>query len=555
LSDLEIAKKAKLRQIEEIYSSLGIDKKYMSPYGYHIAKISNKVMQELKDKKDGKLILVTAISPTPAGEGKTTTSIGLSMALNKIGKSSIVTLREPSIGPIMGIKGGAAGGGYSQVLPMEDINLHFTGDFHAVSIAHNLLSAIIDNSIKNGNPLKIDTTEINWPRVIDMNDRSLRNTVISLGGRKNGYPREDRFIITAASEIMAILCLANDIKNLKERIDNIIISESMQGDYIKAKQLNVSGALATLLKDAVNPNLVQTIENTPAIIHGGPFANIAHGTNTVIADKIALKLSDYVVTEAGFGADLGAEKFLDFLSPQAGFTPNAVVIVASIRALKYHGGLSRKKLNEEELEALEVGFENLKIHYENMKKYGIPVIVALNEFSTDSIREKELFENLCAKHNIVYRSSDVWAKGSNGGIKLAEEVVKLTSENSDYKPLLDSNMSFEEKMKKLTKEIYRASDYKLSPEAKRKLKKIKKNGYDKLPIIIAKTQYSITHDAKMLKNIPDDYVFQVDDMWVSGGAGFLVVVAGGINLMPGLPKIPNAEFIDIDNNSNIEGLF
>ncbi|MDK2950444.1 MAG: formate--tetrahydrofolate ligase [Kosmotogales bacterium] len=555
MSDLEIAKRAKLKQIEEIYSSLGIDKKYINPYGYHIAKISNKIMLELKDKKDGKLILVTAISPTPAGEGKTTTSIGLSMALNKIGKSSIVTLREPSIGPIMGIKGGAAGGGYSQVLPMEDINLHFTGDFHAVSIAHNLLSAIIDNSIKNGNPLKIDTVEINWPRVIDMNDRSLRSTVISLGGRKNGYPREDHFIITAASEIMAILCLANDIEDLKERIDNIIISESLQGDYIKAKLLNVSGALATLLKDAINPNLVQTIENTPAIIHGGPFANIAHGTNTVIADKMALKLSDYVVTEAGFGADLGAEKFLDFLSPQAGFTPNAVVIVASIRALKYHGGLSRKKLNEEELEALEVGFENLKIHYENMKKYGIPVIVALNEFPTDSIREKELFENLCAKHNIVYKFSDVWAKGSEGGIELAEEVVKLASENSDYKPLLDSNMSFEEKMRKLTKEIYRASDYKLSSEAKRKLKKIKKNGYDKLPIIIAKTQYSITHDAKMLNNIPDDYIFQVDDMWISGGAGFLVVVAGGINLMPGLPKIPNAEFIDIDNNSNIEGLF
>jgi len=555
MNDLEIAKKAKLKNIEEIVSELGIDKEFIKPYGYNIAKVSNRLKNKLADKKNGKLILVTAISPTPAGEGKTTTSIGLSMALNKLGKKSIVALREPSIGPIMGIKGGAAGGGYSQVLPMEDINLHFTGDFHAVSIAHNLLSAVIDNSIKNGNPLNIDINEIYWPRAVDMNDRAMREIVIGLGGRKNGYTREDSFVITAASEIMAILCLAENIEDLKMRIDEIIIAESRDGNFIKAKELNISGALATLLKDALNPNLVQTIENTPALIHGGPFANIAHGTNSVIADEIALKLSDYVVTEAGFGADLGAEKFLDFLCPEAGFKPDAVVLVASLRALKYHGGLSKKRLNEENLESLREGFENLIIHYKNMKKYGIPAVVALNEFPEDSERENELFSKLCSEHEIDFQPSSVWAKGGEGGLKLAEEVIKLTDKESLYEPIIKREMSFEEKMEKLTGEIYRAGSYKLSSEAKRKLKKIKKNGHDRLPIIVAKTQYSITHDPKMLKNISKDYIFHVDDMWVSGGAGFIVVVAGGINLMPGLPKVPNAEIIDIDNDLNIEGLF
>ncbi len=555
MNDLEIAKKVKLKNIEEIVSDLGIDNEFIKPYGYHIAKVSYRLKAELADKKRGKLILVTAISPTPAGEGKTTTSIGLSMALNKLGKKSIVALREPSIGPIMGIKGGAAGGGYSQVLPMEDINLHFTGDFHAISIAHNLLSAVIDNSIKNGNPSNIDINEVYWPRAVDMNDRALREIVIGLGGRKNGYAREDSFVITAASEIMAILCLAENVEDLKMRIDEIIIAESIDGKFIKAKELNVSGALATLLKDALNPNLVQTIENTPALIHGGPFANIAHGTNSVVADEIALKLSDYTVTEAGFGADLGAEKFLDFLCPEAGFKTDAIVLVASLRALKYHGGLSKRKLNEENLESLREGFDNLVIHYKNMKKYGVPVVVALNEFPEDSERENELFSKLCNEYEIDFQPSSVWAKGGEGGIKLAEEVINLTSKKTEYEPIIKREMSFEEKMEKLTSEIYRAGSYSLSTEAKRKLKKIKKNGYDRLPIIVAKTQYSITHNPKMLKNISKDYIFNVDDMWVSGGAGFIVVVAGGINLMPGLPKVPNAEIIDIDNDLNIEGLF
>ncbi|SHH29094.1 formate--tetrahydrofolate ligase [Thermosipho atlanticus] len=548
-SDIDIARKANLKNIEEIAKQIGISDEFLEPFGKYIAKVDTKILKTLENKKDGKLILVTAMTPTPAGEGKTTTSIGLSMALNKIGKKSIVTLREPSLGPVFGIKGGAAGGGYSQVLPMENINLHFTGDIHAVSAAHNLLSAVIDAHIKFGNELGIDPAKIYWKRTMDMNDRALRQIVVGLGGSANGYPREDGFIITAASEIMAILCLAKDITDLKERISNIVVAQSYDKKLIKVKDLKIQGAMAALLRDAIKPNLVQTIENTPAFIHGGPFANIAHGTNSIIATKMALKLADYVVTEAGFAADLGAEKFLDFVAPTAGYDVNVVVIVATIKALKYHGGLKKNELDKENVEAMIKGLENLKTHIENLKKYNVPVVVTLNVFNTDTQKELEEFSKHCeTPHALVY----AFEKGGEGAIDLANLVLENIVENQ-YTPLIKNDMSLEEKIKILAKEIYRARDVIYTDTAKSKLRFLKKHGYDTLPVIIAKTQSSISDDPKKI-NAPKDYDFTIRNFELSAGAGFVVALAGDIMRMPGLSKIPNAVNIDIDEDGNIVGL-
>lgn len=553
LEDLEIAQKAELKSIDDVASDVSIPKKYLKKYGEHIAKVSHRYLDELKDRRDGKLILVTAISPTSAGEGKTTTAIGLAMALNRLGKKTFVTLREPSIGPIMGIKGGAAGGGYSQVLPMEEINLHFTGDFHAISLAHNLLSAAIDAHIKFDNKLGIDPVNVFWPRAMDMNDRALRQIIVGLGGKSNGYPREDSFVITAASEIMAILCLSRDLDDLKDRLSRIVIARSNDGKFVTAKDLKVQGAMAALLKDALDPNLVQTLEGTPAFVHGGPFANIAHGTNSIVATKIALKLADYVVTEAGFGADLGAEKFLDFVSQVADYKPSAVVLVASLRALKLNGGASKKEVSLENLDALKAGFENLKTHFENLRKYSVPVVVALNEFPDDTEKERELFDSLCVESSIPYENSKVWSEGGAGGEALAREVIKLTEKEGAYKPLIDKGLSFEEKLEKLAREIYRAKDVELEPQAKSKLRLFKKNGYDKLPIIVAKTQYSISDDENLLGS-PSDYTFKVRDLTLSAGAGFIVVVSGKIMLMPGLGEQFSAQQMDVDRNGKISGL-
>ncbi|ACJ75043.1 formate--tetrahydrofolate ligase [Thermosipho africanus Ob7] len=548
-TDIEIAREAKLEKITKIAEKIDISEEYVEPYGKYIAKVDLKIWEKVKNNKDGKLILVTAMTPTPAGEGKTTTSIGLSMALNRLGKKSIVTLREPSLGPVFGIKGGAAGGGYSQVLPMENINLHFTGDIHAVSAAHNLISAVIDAHIKFGNELGIDPTRIYWKRTIDMNDRALRNIVVGLGGSANGQPREDGFIITAASEIMAILCLAKDLKDLKERLSNIVVAQSYDKKLIKVKDLKIEGALAVLLKDAIKPNLVQTIENTPAFVHGGPFANIAHGTNSIIATKLALKLSDYVVTEAGFAADLGAEKFLDFVSPTAGYDVNAVVVVATIKALKYHGGVKKDELDNENVEAMLKGMENLRVHVENLKKYNVPVIVALNVFGSDTQRELDEFSKNCEiPHALVY----AFEKGGEGAVDLANLVLENIKE-SQYKPLITSEMSLEEKIETLAKEIYRAGNVIYTDKAKSKLKFLRKHGYDTLPVIVAKTQSSISDDPKKI-NAPSGYTFTIRDFELSAGAGFIVALAGDIMRMPGLSKIPNAVNIDIDEEGNIIGL-
>ncbi len=554
LSDLEIAQKAELVNINKIAEKAGISEEYLRPYGKHVAKVSHHMLEGLQDRPDGKLILVTAMSPTSAGEGKTTTSIGLSMALNRLGRRSIVTLREPSLGPIMGIKGGAAGGGYSQVLPMEEINLHFTGDIHAVTTAHNLLSAAIDAHLKFGNKLGIEPTQVYWPRAIDMNDRALREVIVALGGRANGYPREDEFVITAASEIMAILCLSNDLEDLKQRLGRITFASNMNREFISVRELGVHGAMAALLKDAMDPNLVQTIEGTPAFVHGGPFANIAHGTNTIVATKTALKLSDIVVTEAGFGADLGGEKFLDFVCHEGGFVPDGVVIVASIRALKVNGEARKQELDKENLEALEKGFQNLRVHVENMEKYGIPVIVALNDFPSDTAGEKELFGRLCEKNSISFEFSNVWAHGGNGGEDLAKLVVELTERESDFTPVVKWDLPIEEKLDLLAKEIYRAGSVEMTSAAKASLRRIKKNGYDSLPLIVAKTQYSIS-DEESLTGAPSGYSFTVRDFTLSAGAGFVVAISGSIMRMPGLPAAPNAKVIDIDKSGKITGLF
>jgi formate--tetrahydrofolate ligase len=550
-SDIQIAQSVKMKRISEIARELNIEDKII-PYGNYIAKIPLSVSNELK-RKPGKLILVTAITPTPAGEGKTTTSIGLTQALNKIGKKSIVTLREPSLGPVFGVKGGAAGGGWSQVIPMEDINLHFTGDIHAVSTAHNLLSAMIDAHIKAGNESKLKATSIYWPRVMDMNDRALRKIIIALGGNSNGQPREDSFMISVASEVMAILCLSSSIKDLKERFGRIIVGRSSDRKFVTAADLNANGAMAALMKNAIMPNLVQTLEHTPAIIHGGPFANIAHGTNSIIATKLSMKMTDYTITEAGFAADLGAEKFLNVVSKLGEFTPDATVLVATVRALKMHGGLSKKDLNQENIEALEKGILNLKVHVENLQKFNIPVVVALNKFPTDTQKEIDTVIKCVESMNAEIALSNVWEKGGEGGIELAKKVIEAADKPSEIHRLYEWEDAIETKISKIAKEIYRAGEVKFSSEAVKHIKLYGKH-YGDLPVIIAKTQSSISDDPTLI-GAPEGHTIKIKDISVSAGAGFLVAYAGDIMTMPGLPKHPSAMDIDIDDNGEISGLF
>lgn len=552
-TDIQIAQEAKLLKISEIASKLNISEDYYDTYGKYKAKLNLSLLDKLANKEDGKLVLVTAITPTPAGEGKSTVTVGLTQALNKIGISSVAALREPSLGPVFGMKGGATGGGYSQVIPMEDINLHFTGDFHAVGVAHNLVSACIDNHITQGNSLGIDNTKITWKRVVDMNDRNLRNIVIGLGGKANGYPRQDSFQITVASEIMATLCLSNSLKELKENIGKIVFGYSYNDRPLTINDLKISGAVTALLKEAIKPNLVQTLENTPVIIHGGPFANIAHGCNSLLATKLALKLSDVVVTEAGFAADLGAEKFLDIKCRKGGLNPNCVVIVATVRALKHHGGA--KVLNEENLEALKLGLANLDKHIENMKKFNLPVVVAINKFVTDTDAEINLIKSQCEALDAPVALCEVWAKGGEGGEELAKLVIKkLEENNSKYKPLYDLDMPIKDKITKICKEIYGADGVTFSGVAIKTIKQLEELGYGNLPICMSKTQKSISDKATLLGR-PTGFTVEIDTIKLAAGAGFIIAMAGGIIDMPGLPKIPAAELIDIDEHGVISGLF
>ena len=551
-TDIEIAQECKLKRIDEIAKMLNLTDDDYEVYGKYKAKIELSVLNKLKDKKDGKLVLVTAITPTPAGEGKSTVTIGLTQGLNKIGKNAVAALREPSLGPVFGIKGGACGGGYAQIVPMEDINLHFNGDFHAIGAAHNLISACIDNHIKQGNELKIDTNRVIFKRVVDMNDRALRDIVIGLGGSENGVVRQSSFQITVASEIMAILCLSNSLMDLKERIGNIVFAYDVNDNPLKVKDLKVDGAACALLKDAIKPNLVQTLENTPAIVHGGPFANIAHGCNSILATKLALKLSDYTITEAGFAADLGAEKFLDIKCRIAGLKPNCIVLVATIRALKHHGGAL--ELNKEDLNALNKGFENLDKHIENMKKYNVPVVVAINKFSSDTDKEVELIKKHCEEMGVDISLCEVWEKGGEGGKDLAQKVVNALSEESNYKPLYNLDKPIKEKIECICKEIYGAGDIKFSAKANKMIKKIESIGYGNLPICISKTQKSISDNPALL-NAPKGYTLNIDEIKLASGAGFIIAMAGGIIDMPGLPKVPAACNIDIDENGKITGLF
>ena len=551
-TDIEIAQECKLKRIDEIAKMLNLTDDDYEVYGKYKAKIELSVLNKLKDKKDGKLVLVTAITPTPAGEGKSTVTIGLTQGLNKIGKNAVAALREPSLGPVFGIKGGACGGGYAQIVPMEDINLHFNGDFHAIGAAHNLISACIDNHIKQGNELKIDTNRVIFKRVVDMNDRALRDIVIGLGGSENGVVRQSSFQITVASEIMAILCLSNSLMDLKERIGNIVFAYDVNDNPLKVKDLKVEGAACALLKDAIKPNLVQTLENTPAIVHGGPFANIAHGCNSILATKLALKLSDYTITEAGFAADLGAEKFLDIKCRIAGLKPNCIVLVATIRALKHHGGAL--ELNKEDLNALNKGFENLDKHIENMKKYNVPVVVAINKFSSDTDKEVELIKKHCEEMGVDISLCEVWEKGGEGGKDLAQKVVNALSEESNYKPLYNLDKPIKEKIECICKEIYGAGDIKFSAKANKMIKKIESIGYGNLPICISKTQKSISDNPALL-NAPKGYTLNIDEIKLASGAGFIIAMAGGIIDMPGLPKVPAACNIDIDENGKITGLF
>ncbi len=553
-TDVQIAQEAKLKPITEIAKGLGIAEEELEQYGRYKAKINNSLMDRLKDKPDGKLVLVTAINPTPAGEGKTTTNVGLSMALDRIGKKVMTTLREPSLGPCFGIKGGAAGGGYSQVVPMEDINLHFTGDFHAITSAHNLLAAMLDNHIHQGNKLRIVTKNIVWDRAVDMNDRALRHIVIGMGAKGDGVTRESSFKITVASEIMAILCLAEGITDLKERLGRMIVAYDEDKKPVTAKDLNAVGAMALLLKDAIKPNLVQTIENTPAIVHGGPFANIAHGCNSVVATKTALKLADYVITEAGFGADLGAEKFLDIKCRYAGLKPDAVVIVATIRALKYNGEKPLKELSEEDLVALRNGAKNLERHIDNISKYGIPSVVAINRFPTDTDNEIELLKEICEEKGVSVVLSEVFTKGGEGGIELAEKVVNICeNEESNFKPIYSLDMSIKEKIEKITKEIYGADGVNYEANAEKQIENLTELGFDKLPVCIAKTQYSFSDDPNAL-GAPSGFKINVRDVKVSAGAGFIVILTGQIMTMPGLPRVPHAEGMDICPDGTIVGL-
>ena len=553
-TDVQIAQEAKLKPITEIAKELGISEEELEQYGRYKAKINNSLMDRLKDKPDGKLVLVTAINPTPAGEGKTTTNVGLSMALDRIGKKVMTTLREPSLGPCFGIKGGAAGGGYSQVVPMEDINLHFTGDFHAITSAHNLLAAMLDNHIHQGNKLRIVTKNIVWDRAVDVNDRALRHIVIGMGAKGDGVTRESSFKITVASEIMAILCLAEGITDLKERLGRMIVAYDEDKKPVTAKDLNAVGAMALLLKDAIKPNLVQTIENTPAIVHGGPFANIAHGCNSVVATKTALKLADYVITEAGFGADLGAEKFLDIKCRYAGLKPDAVVIVATIRALKYNGEKPLKELSEEDLVALRNGAKNLERHIDNISKYGIPSVVAINRFPTDTDNEIELLKEICEEKGVSVVLSEVFTKGGEGGIELAEKVVNICeNEESNFKPIYSLDMSIKEKIEKVAREIYGADGVNYERNAEKQIRNLTELGFDKLPVCIAKTQYSFSDDPNAL-GAPSGFKINVRDVKISAGAGFIVILTGQIMTMPGLPRVPHAEGMDICEDGTIIGL-
>lgn len=554
-SDIQIAQETEMKNIQEIAASAGLDSKYIELYGNYKAKVDYNLLEDKKNEKDGKVILVTAISPTPAGEGKTTTTVGLADALKLIDKNVLVALREPSLGPVFGVKGGAAGGGYAQVVPMEDINLHFTGDMHAIGAANNLLAAMLDNHIQQGNALKIDPRRITWKRCVDMNDRQLRFITDGLGGKPNGTPREDGFDITVASEIMAILCLASDIEDLKERISNIIVGYSYDNEPVTAGQLKAQGAMAALLKDALKPNLVQTLEKTPAFIHGGPFANIAHGCNSVMATRMAMKMADYVVTEAGFGADLGAEKFLDIKCRMSGIRPSAVVIVATVRALKHHGGVAKADLGQENLEALEKGLPNLLQHVENITKvYGLPAVVAINRFPTDTEAELQLVEEKCRELGVNVALSEVWGKGGQGGIALAEEVVRLCEEPNSFDFAYSLDMSIEEKISAIAQKVYHADDINILPAAMKQLKQLEELGFGNLPICVAKTQYSFSDDQTLL-GAPRGFTLTVRNLKVSAGAGFIVALTGDIMTMPGLPKKPAAENIDVDKTGKISGLF
>jgi len=554
-TDIEIAQESKMDHIMSIAAAANVDEKYVEQYGNYKAKVSLDLLSDLKDKKDGKLILVTAITPTPAGEGKTTTTVGLGDALRKIGKKTLIALREPSLGPVFGVKGGAAGGGYAQVVPMEDINLHFTGDFHAIGAANNLLAAMLDNHIFQGNALGIDPRTITWRRCVDMNDRQLRNVVDGLGGKSNGTPREDGYDITVASEIMAVFCLATGISDLKRRLANIIVGYTYDKKPVTAGDLKAEGAMAALLKDALKPNLVQTLEHTPAFVHGGPFANIAHGCNSVIATKMAMKLSDYCVTEAGFGADLGAEKFLDIKCRVAGLKPSAVVIVATIKALKMHGGLAKNDLGHEDLVALEKGIPNLLRHVENITKvYGLPAVVAINRFHTDTEAELQLVADKCRELGVNVALSEVWGKGGDGGIELANEVVRLCEEPSEFTFSYEDELSIYEKLEAVSKKVYHADGVDLIGNAPKQLKQLEELGFGKLPICMAKTQYSFSDDPTLL-GAPENFRITVRNLKVSAGAEFIVALTGEVMTMPGLPKVPAAEKIDVDENGVISGLF
>ena len=555
LTDVEIAQSAVMEPIQEIAKKVGLNEDDLELYGKYKAKISLEAINQLQSKDNGKLILVTAINPTPAGEGKTTTMIGLSQALNKLGKKSVVAMREPSLGPCFGIKGGAAGGGYAQVVPMEDINLHFTGDIHAITTANNLIAAMLDNSIQQDNPLDIDTRQIVWKRCVDLNDRALRHIVVGLGGKVNGVPREDGFDISVASEVMAILCLATSLEDLKQRAGRMIVAYNHAGEPVTVDDIQATGAVTLLLKDAIKPNLVQTLDHTPVFVHGGPFANIAHGCNSVMATTLAMKLGDYAITEAGFGADLGAEKFLDIKCRQAGLKPDAVVIVATVRALKMHGGVAKKDLGEENLEALRKGIENLEKHIENIHKYHLPSVVAINAFPTDTDAELQLLKDICLQKGVDVAISEVWAKGADGGIELAEKLLDvLDTQTADFEPLYDLDLSIEEKIKVIAREIYGANDVTFTKKVVNKMKKYEAQGLGKLPICIAKTQYSLSDDPTLLGR-PSGFVVKINDLIPNTGAGFLVAISGDIMRMPGLPKQPAAVNMDIDEDGKIVGLF
>lgn len=554
-TDIQIAQEAVMKPIKKVAASIGIQEDDLELYGKYKAKLSDELWEAVKDRPDGKLVLVTAINPTPAGEGKTTTSVGLGQAMAKLNKKALIALREPSLGPCFGIKGGAAGGGYAQVIPMEDLNLHFTGDFHAITSANNLLAALLDNHIQQGNVLQIDPRQVVWKRCLDMNDRVLRNIVVGLGNKMDGMVREDHFVITVASEIMAILCLADDIKDLKRRLGKIVVAYNFAGEPVTADDLQATGAMTALLKDAIKPNLIQTLEHTPALVHGGPFANIAHGCNSIRATKMALKLSDIAITEAGFGADLGAEKFMDIKCRMGNLKPDAVVIVATVRALKYNGGVAKKDLNEENLEALKKGIVNLEKHIENVQKFGVPVVVTLNSFVTDTDAENEFIRQFCEERNCEFALSEVWEKGGEGGIALAEKVLNtLETKESHFHTLYENSLSLKEKIETISKEIYGADGVEYTPAAEKQLAKITELGYGELPICMAKNQYSLSDDATLLGR-PEHFKIHIREVYVNAGAGFVVALTGAVMTMPGLPKVPAANGIDVNEEGTITGLF